>query len=211
MEDPLDHLDGFDRLCDLIKIDGVREDGIKLRLFPFSLGDKAHHWEKTLQQGFITSSDDCKGAFLTKFFSNSRTARFRNDIMGLTLRNNETFAESWERFKIYTSQCLHHGFSKESLLSRIYRGVSPRIRMLLDTASNGNILNKDAASDWELVENLAQSDSNYEDYNQQHRGRTNTEKKHREEIRTLNSKLDRLLPTQPVTLNFMGREELHKP
>ena len=45
---PLDHLDSFDRLCSLIKINGVREDRFKLRLFPFSLGDKAHHWEKTL-------------------------------------------------------------------------------------------------------------------------------------------------------------------
>ncbi|KAL1213213.1 hypothetical protein V5N11_026473 [Cardamine amara subsp. amara] len=211
MEDPLDHLDGFDRLCDLIKIYGGSEDIIKVRLFPFSLGDKAHHWEKTLPQGSITSWDDCKRSFLTKFFSNSRTARFQNDIMGFTQRNNETFAEEWEHFKMYTSQCPHHGFNKESLLSTIYRGVSPRIRMLLDTASNGNFLNKDAASGWELVENIAQSDINYEDYDREPRGSTGTAQKHREEIRTLNSKLDRLVPTQPVTLNLMGREELHKP
>ena len=48
MEDPLDHLDEFDRLCSLTKINGVSEDGFKLRLFPFSLGDKAHQWEKSL-------------------------------------------------------------------------------------------------------------------------------------------------------------------
>jgi len=42
MEDPLDHLDEFDRLSSLTKINGVSEDGFKLRLFPFSLGDKAH-------------------------------------------------------------------------------------------------------------------------------------------------------------------------
>ncbi|CAA7033519.1 unnamed protein product [Microthlaspi erraticum] len=33
-EDPIDHLDEFDRLCDLTKINGVSEDAIKLRLFP---------------------------------------------------------------------------------------------------------------------------------------------------------------------------------
>ncbi|KAL1224848.1 hypothetical protein V5N11_015626 [Cardamine amara subsp. amara] len=42
MEDPLDHLDEFDRLCSLTKINGVSEDGFKLHLFLFSLGDKAH-------------------------------------------------------------------------------------------------------------------------------------------------------------------------
>ena len=37
MEDPLDHLDSFDRLCGLTKINGVTKDIFKLRLFPFSL------------------------------------------------------------------------------------------------------------------------------------------------------------------------------
>ncbi|CAA7018315.1 unnamed protein product [Microthlaspi erraticum] len=40
-EDPIDHLDEFDRLCDLTKINGVSEDAIKLRLFPMSLAEKS--------------------------------------------------------------------------------------------------------------------------------------------------------------------------
>jgi len=39
IEDPLDHLDEFERLCSLTRINGVSEDGFKLHLFPFSLGD----------------------------------------------------------------------------------------------------------------------------------------------------------------------------
>jgi len=66
MEDPLDHLDEFDRLCNLTKINGVSEDGFKLRLFPLSLGDKAHIWEKNLPHDSITTWDDCKKAFLSK-------------------------------------------------------------------------------------------------------------------------------------------------
>jgi len=50
-------------------------------------------------------------------------------------------------------------------LSTLYRGALPKIRMLLDTASNGNFLNKDVVEGWELAENLAQSDGCYnEDY-----------------------------------------------
>ncbi|KAL1193257.1 hypothetical protein V5N11_017090 [Cardamine amara subsp. amara] len=161
MEDPLDHLDEFDRLCSLTKINGVSEHGFKLHLFPFSLGDKAHQWEKTLQPGSITTWDQCKKAFLAKFFSNARTAKIRNEISGFAQKNAETFYEAWERFKSYTSQCPHHGFSNESLLSTLYRGVLPKIRMLLDTASNINFLNKDVEEGWELVENLAQLDDNY--------------------------------------------------
>ncbi|KAG7603835.1 hypothetical protein ISN45_At05g028490 [Arabidopsis thaliana x Arabidopsis arenosa] len=43
MEDPLDHLDEFDRLCNLTNINGVSEDGFKLRLFPFSRGTTSNH------------------------------------------------------------------------------------------------------------------------------------------------------------------------
>ncbi|KAG7533277.1 Retrotransposon gag domain [Arabidopsis thaliana x Arabidopsis arenosa] len=209
MEDPLDHLDNFDRLCSLTKINGVSEDGFKLRLFPFSLGDKAHQWEKTLPPDSITSWDDCKTAFLTKFFSNSRTARLRNEISSFTQKQSESICEAWERFKGYTIQCPHHGFKKASLLSTLYRGVLPKIRMLLDTASNGNFLNKDVEEGWELIENLALSDGNYnEDFDRSNRGIGDPDAKHNKEmIQVLNDKLDKFLLTQQKQVHYITEEE----
>ncbi|KAG7556813.1 Reverse transcriptase domain [Arabidopsis suecica] len=209
LEDPLDHLDNFDRLCSLTKINGVSEDSFKLRLFPFSLGDKAHHWEKTLPAGSITSWDDCKKAFLTKFFSNSRTARLRNEISGFTQKQSESICEAWERFKGYTIQCPHHGFKKASLLSTLYRGVLPKIRMLLDTASNGNFLNKDVEEGWELIENLALSDGNYnEDFDRSNRGIGDPDAKHNKEmIQALNDKMDKFLLTQQKQVHYITEEE----
>ncbi|KAG7531272.1 hypothetical protein ISN44_Un47g000010 [Arabidopsis suecica] len=209
MEDPLDHLDNFDRLCSLTKINGVSEDSFKLRLFPFSLGDKAHLWEKTLPVDSVDTWDDCKKAFLAKFFSNSRTARLRNEISGFNQKNSESFAEAWERFKGYTTQCPHHGFKKASLLSTLYRGALPKIRMLLDTASNGNFLNKDVAEGWELVENLAQSDGNYnEDYDRTNRGSSDSEDRHKKEIKALNDKIDKLVLAQQRNVHYITEEEL---
>ncbi|KAG7556870.1 Retrotransposon gag domain [Arabidopsis suecica] len=208
LEDPLDHLDNFDRLCSLTKINGVSEDSFKLRLFPFSLGDKAHHWEKTLPAGSITSWDDCKKAFLTKFFSNSRTARLRNEISSFTQKQSESICEAWERFKGYTTQCPHHGFKKASLLSTLYRGALPKFRMVLDTASNGNFLNKDVEEGWELVENLAQSDGNYnEDFDRSNRGIGDSDAKHSKDIKALNDKLDKILLTQQKQVHYITEEE----
>ncbi|KAG7572475.1 Retrotransposon gag domain [Arabidopsis suecica] len=208
LEDPLDHLDNFDRLCSLTKINGVSEDSFKLRLFPFSLGDKAHHWEKTLPAGSITSWDECKKAFLTKFFSNSRTARLRNEISSFTQKQSESICEAWERFKGYTIQCPHHGFKKASLLSTLYRGVLPKIRMLLDTASNGNFLNKDVEEGWELIENLALSDGNYnEDFDRSNRGIGDLDAKHSKDIKALNDKLDKILLTQQKQVHYITEEE----
>ncbi|KAG7547984.1 Retrotransposon gag domain [Arabidopsis suecica] len=208
LEDPLDHLDNFDRLCSLTKINGVSEDSFKLRLFPFSLGDKAHHWEKTLPAGSITSWDECKKAFLTKFFSNSRTARLRNEISSFTQKQSESICEAWERFKGYTIQCPHHGFKKASLLSTLYRGVFPKIRMLLDTASNGNFLNKDVEEGWELIENLALSDGNYnEDFDRSNIGIGDSDAKHSKDIKALNDKLDKILLTQQKQVHYITEEE----
>ncbi|KAG7594090.1 Retrotransposon gag domain [Arabidopsis thaliana x Arabidopsis arenosa] len=211
LEDPLDHLDNFDRLCRLTKINGVSEDSFKLRLFPFSLGDKAQHWEKTLPAGSITSWDDCKKAFLTKFFSNSRTARLRNEISSFTQKQSESICEAWERFKGYTIQCPHHGFKKASLLSTLYRGVLPKIRMLLDTASNGNFLNKDVEEGWELIENLALSDGNYnEDFDRSNRGIGDLDAKHSKDIKALNDKLDKILLTQQKQVHYITEEEQYQ-
>jgi len=69
-----------------------------------------------------------------KKFSNSRTARLRNEISGFTLKQNESFCEVWERFKGYQTKCPHHGFKEVYLLSTLYKGVLPKIRLLLDTA-----------------------------------------------------------------------------
>ena len=40
IEDPNAHLASFSEICDTIKLNGVSEDAIGLRLFPFSLKDK---------------------------------------------------------------------------------------------------------------------------------------------------------------------------
>jgi len=208
MEDPLDHLDSFDRLCGLTKINGVTEDMFKLMIFPFSLGDKAHHWGKTLPPDSITSWDDYKKAFLAKFFSNARTGRLRNEISGFNQKNNETLCETWERFKSYTTQCPHHGFKKASLLSTLYRGALPKIRMLLDTASNGNFLIKDVVEGWELVENLAQSDGCYnEDYDRSMRGTGGTEDIQSKDIKALNENLDKLMLAQQKQIHYITDEE----
>ncbi|CAA7047137.1 unnamed protein product [Microthlaspi erraticum] len=45
-----------------------------------SLADKAHQWEKSLPHGTITTWDECKKAFLAKFFSTGRTAKLRSEI-----------------------------------------------------------------------------------------------------------------------------------
>jgi len=70
--------------------------------------------------------------------------------------------------------------------------------MLLDIASNGNFLNKDVASGWELVKNLAQFDGNYcDEYDRSIRGNTYMKERHKRDIQALHAKIDKLVISLP--------------
>ncbi|KAM6559046.1 hypothetical protein CsatA_028285 [Cannabis sativa] len=45
-EDPNMHLFNFEELCQTFKMNGVSDDAIRLRLFPFSLRERAKTWER---------------------------------------------------------------------------------------------------------------------------------------------------------------------
>lgn len=204
LEDPLDHLDRFDKYCGLSKTNGVSEDAFKLRLFPFSLGDKAHTWEKNISSDTITTWDECKKAFLNKFFSATRTANLRNQISGFQQKGLEGFSEAWERFRTYLSQCPHHGFNNESLLRTFYRGVLPKFKSQLDTASNGNYLGRTVEDALELLENMAQSDSVYNDeYDRRDRSGGGEDMTTKRELKAIQEKIDMLLSEKNK------KEELH--
>lgn len=50
-DDPNEHLLSFIEICNTFRYNGVTEDAIRLRLFPFSLRDKARSWLHSLPSG----------------------------------------------------------------------------------------------------------------------------------------------------------------
>ena len=84
----------------------------------------------------------------------------------------------------------------------------PKTRRLLDTASNGNFLTKDVEEGWELVENFAQTDGNYnEDYDKSIYISSDSDEKHRTEKKTLNDKEDKILQVQKKHVHFISEDE----
>ncbi|KAK5836068.1 hypothetical protein PVK06_011815 [Gossypium arboreum] len=79
-EDPNAHLVNFLEFCDTFKINGISDDAIRLRLFPFSLRNKAKQWLNSLPRGSITTWEQMTEEFLLKYFLPAKTSKLRNDI-----------------------------------------------------------------------------------------------------------------------------------
>ena len=86
----------------------VSEDAIRLRLFPFSLRDKAKVWLNSKAPNSFTTWTVSQ-AFLSKYFPPCKTAKLRNDITSFVQFNGESLYEAWERFKELQRRCPHHG------------------------------------------------------------------------------------------------------
>lgn len=68
IDDPNEHILSFLEVCDTFKFNNVSEDAVRLRMFPFTLKDKARSWLHSLPPGSITTWDDLAQKFLAKFF-----------------------------------------------------------------------------------------------------------------------------------------------
>ena len=79
-EDPYAHLRQFLEVCSNFVILGVSEDAFRLKLFPYSLKDKAKSWLSSLEPNSIHTWNEMVEKFLGKYFPPNKNARLRNDI-----------------------------------------------------------------------------------------------------------------------------------
>ncbi|GJY15080.1 reverse transcriptase domain-containing protein [Tanacetum coccineum] len=85
------------RYCPFLKVNNTTKDGVRLRLFPFSLKDQAKAWFTSLKPGSIHSWSEMQSAFLDEFYSISKTAAIRSKIKSFRQIPGEQFHEAFNR------------------------------------------------------------------------------------------------------------------
>ncbi|KAL2247914.1 UNVERIFIED_CONTAM: hypothetical protein Sindi_2643700 [Sesamum indicum] len=149
------HLKEFHVVCSGMRPQGISEEQVKLRAFPFSLADQAKDWLYLLPSGSITRWNDLKKQFLEKYFPASRATTIRKEISGIRQYAGESLFEYWERFNRLVESFPHHQIPNHLLIQYFYEGLSNMDKKLIDAASGGALFDKTPTEARKLISTMA--------------------------------------------------------
>ncbi|XP_071728225.1 uncharacterized protein [Rutidosis leptorrhynchoides] len=141
-ENPFEHIQQFNDICDIYKNKDVMDDAFKLRAFPFTLQGDANVWLRNLPSDSIRSFQDLTEAFINHFFPPLKAERLRMEINGFTQRNDESLYDAWIRIKKMLRAYPPHDLIKKEYINTFYRGTNALIRQTLDASSGGVFMYK---------------------------------------------------------------------
>nr|GEU30092.1 reverse transcriptase domain-containing protein [Tanacetum cinerariifolium] len=78
--DPQRHISDFLEISSLFQYGENQEEAVMLRTFPFSLSKESKTWLNELNEGTITSWNEMREAFISRYFSPAKFKRLLNDI-----------------------------------------------------------------------------------------------------------------------------------
>ncbi|CAM8999968.1 unnamed protein product [Rhodiola kirilowii] len=155
-KDPHQHLKRFVQMCNIVKTNDVPPESYYLRLFPFSLSDKASRWLDSHAEGTFTTWDKLAEAFLQQYFPPSKTAHFRNKIILFRSMDGETLYEAWERYKELMRLCPHHNLELWQIIDTFYQGIDQGMHTLINQATGGGLNGVPLDETNDIIEKAAQ-------------------------------------------------------
>jgi hypothetical protein len=158
-EDPNLHLQAFIQQCQTFNMDGVTQDQMRARLFPFSLLGKALQWFHSQPVETVQNWNALMRVFMKEYYSPGKTQSLRSKIATFAQYLMETISEAFERFNEYTLVVPHHKFPNEDLVQKFYQGLSIASRAIIDASAGGSIIELTPTKAFTLFKNVADNDT----------------------------------------------------
>jgi hypothetical protein len=158
-DDPNLHLQAFIQLCQTFNMDGVTQDQMRARLFPFLLLGKALQWFHSQPAETVQNWNTLMKAFMKEYYSPGKTQSLRNKIATFAQYPMETISEAFKRFNEYTRAVPHHKFPKEDLVQKFYQGLTMASRTIIDASAGGSIIELTPTEAFTLFKKVADNDT----------------------------------------------------
>jgi hypothetical protein len=162
LENPYSHVKKFKDICATFKFQNFSEESVHLRLFPFSLHDRAKAWLDSNMPGSITSWENLLNKFYNKFFPMSKVNECRKEISSFTQEEDEKFSESWERFQDMLIKCPPHGYEKWRLVQFFYQGLTQYNRSMIESMNGGAFLSLTGEEAYRTLDQLSDNSQQWD-------------------------------------------------
>ncbi|KAI3762416.1 hypothetical protein L1987_52846 [Smallanthus sonchifolius] len=156
-EEPYTHLAEFAAICSTIGDENFDQSEVKLRLFQFSLKDRAKQWFITLPANSIHTWDEMQQVFLDEYYSVAKTDDSRIEIRTFQQQTGEPLHETFTRFKELLRKCPYHQIELWELVKCFMDDLTQEERKFLKSTSNGTLLSNPEEEDWDFLERMSQS------------------------------------------------------
>ncbi|XP_021800683.1 TMV resistance protein N-like [Prunus avium] len=143
-EDPLVHIKEFYNVVGTFPLKDVSEANMRMRVFPYTLKDRAKTWLMSLTPGSLTTWDAVAKKFLEKFFSTQKTATLRAQIFNFSQHDGEPFNDCWKHFKGTLIQFPHHGLPLYLQMQFFYDGLTQTCQSTVYNVAGGSLKKKNA-------------------------------------------------------------------
>ncbi|XP_026459353.1 uncharacterized protein LOC113360014 [Papaver somniferum] len=155
-ENPYYHIRYFEELCGTVKIKNLSDEYLKLRLFPFSLNDKAKYWLDALAHSSVRTWEYMTKLFLKKNFPRHKTSAIRQKLNIFVKQQGESLYGYLERFHDLLLQCPHHGFDTPRLMLILYEGLDHKTMTTVESLCAGNFQDKSAEEGYAFLQEVAE-------------------------------------------------------
>ena len=139
----------------MFRVNGVPNDAIRLRLFPFSLKDRAKEWLNSLPSGSISDWATLAQKFLAKYFPPTKTIKLCNGITNFMQYDQESMYGAWERYKDLLRKCPHHELPSWLQIQTFYNGLKLEHRAMVDATAEESLMRRTPEDAYGLLDDMA--------------------------------------------------------